>query len=36
MNILQGEETLPSNQRQIIKQAKSAYFPLEKAFEKQK
>ena len=30
-----GEETLPSNQRQIIGQAKFAYSPLEKAFEKQ-
>ena len=30
-----GEEILPSNQRQIIEQAKFAYSPLEKAFEKQ-
>ena len=32
---LTGEETLPSNQKQIIKQAKFTYSPLEKAFEKQ-
>ena len=32
---LTGEEILPSNQRQTIKQAKFAYSPLEKAFEKQ-
>ena len=32
---LTGEEILPSNQRQIIKQAKFAYSPLGKAFEKQ-
>ena len=31
---LAGEEVLPFNQRQIIKQAKFAYSPLEKAFEK--
>ena len=31
---LTGEEILPSNQRQIIEQAKFAYFPLGKAFEK--
>ena len=30
-----GEEILPSNQKQIIKQAKFAYSPLGKAFEKQ-
>ena len=30
-----GEELLPSNQKQIIKQAKFTYSPLEKAFEKQ-
>ena len=30
-----GEEILPSNQRQIIEQAKFAYSPLGKAFEKQ-
>ena len=30
-----GEEILPCNQRQIIEQAKFAYSPLEKAFEKQ-
>ena len=30
---LTGEEILPSNQRHIIKQAKFAYFPLEKVFE---
>ena len=32
---LTGEEILPSNQQQIIEQAKSTYFPLGKAFEKQ-
>ena len=32
---LTGEEKLPSNQRQIIEQAKFAYSPLWKAFEKQ-
>ena len=32
---LTGEEILPSNQQQIIQQAKSAYSPLGKAFEKQ-
>ena len=32
---LTGEEILPSNQRQIIEQAKFAYAPLGKAFEKQ-
>ena len=36
MNILQGEEILPSNQRQIREQVKFAYSPLGKAFEKQK
>ena len=30
-----GEEILPSNQQQIIEQAKFIYSPLEKAFEKQ-
>ena len=30
-----GEEILPFNQRQIIEQAKLAYSPLGKAFEKQ-
>ena len=30
-----GEEILPSNQQQIIEQAKFAYSPLGKAFEKQ-
>ena len=29
------KEILPSNQRQIIEQAKFAYSPLGKAFEKQ-
>ena len=29
-----GEEILPSNQQQIIKQAKFTYSPLRKAFEK--
>ena len=29
-----GKEILPSNQRQIIEQAKFAYFPLGKVFEK--
>ena len=32
---LTGEEILPSNQRQIIEQAKFAYSPFGKAFEKQ-
>ena len=32
---LTGEEILPFNQRQIREQAKFAYSPLEKAFEKQ-
>ena len=32
---LTGEEILPSNQQQIIEQAKLTYFPLGKAFEKQ-
>ena len=32
---LTGEEILPSNQRQVIEQAKFAYSPLGKAFEKQ-
>ena len=32
---LTGEEILPSNQEQIIEQAKFAYSPLGKAFEKQ-
>ena len=31
---LTGEEVLPSNQQQIIQQAKFAYSPLGKAFEK--
>ena len=30
---LKGEEILPSNQKQIIEQAKFTCFPLEKAFE---
>ena len=30
-----GEDTLPSNQQQIIEQAKFTYSPLGKAFEKQ-
>ena len=30
---LAGEEILPSNQRQIMEQAKFAYSPLGKAFE---
>ena len=33
---LTGEGMLPSNQRQIIEQAKLAYSPLGKAFEKKK
>ena len=33
---LTGEEILPSNQQQIIQQAKFTYAPLGKAFEKQK
>ena len=32
---LTGEEILPSNQRQIIEQAKFTYSPSAKAFEKQ-
>ena len=32
---LTGEEILPSNQQQIIQQAKFTYSPLRKAFEKQ-
>ena len=32
---LTGEEILPSNQQQIIEQAKFCYSPLGKAFEKQ-
>ena len=32
---LTGNEILPSNQQQIIEQAKFTYFPLGKAFEKQ-
>ena len=32
---LSGEEILPSNQIQMIEQAKFAYSPLGKAFEKQ-
>ena len=31
-----GEEILPSNQRQTIEQVKFTYYPLGKAFEKQK
>ena len=30
-----GEDILPSNQQQIIEQAKFTYSPLRKAFEKQ-
>ena len=33
---LSGEEILPSNQQQIIEQAKFNYSPLGKDFEKQK
>ena len=33
---LTGEEILPSNQKQIIEQAKFTYSPLRKTFEKQK
>ena len=33
---LTGEEILPSNQQQIIQQAKFNYSPLGKAFEKQR
>ena len=33
---LTGEDILPSNQQQIIEQAKFTYSPLGKAFEKQK
>ena len=32
---LTGKEILPSNQQQIIEQAKFTYSPLEKSFEKQ-
>ena len=32
---LTGKEILPSNQKQIIEQAKFTYSPLGKAFEKQ-
>ena len=32
---LTGKERLPSNEQQIIEQAKFTYSPLEKAFEKQ-
>ena len=32
---LTGEDILPSNQQQIIKQARFTYFPLGKAFERQ-
>ena len=32
---LTGEEIMPSSQKQIIKQAKCAYSPLGKTFEKQ-
>ena len=32
---LTGEEILPSNQQQVIEQAKFIYYPLGKAFEKQ-
>ena len=32
---LTGEEILPSNEKQIIEQAKFSYSPLGKAFEKQ-
>ena len=32
---LTGEDILPSNQLQIIEQARFTYFPLGKAFEKQ-
>ena len=32
---LTGKDILPSNQQQIIKQAKFTYSPLEKAFDKQ-
>ena len=33
---LTGEEILPSNQKQVIEQIKFTYFPLRKAFEKQR
>ena len=32
---LTGEEILPSNEKQIIEQAKFTYYPLRKAFKKQ-
>ena len=36
MNYLTGEDMLPSNQQQIIEQARFTYSPLGKAFEKQR
>ena len=33
---LTGKEILPSNQSQIIEQARFTYFPLRKSFEKQR
>ena len=36
MKIHYHEDILPSNQQQIIEQAKFTYSPLGKAFEKQK
>ena len=33
-NVVLGEEILPSNQQQIIEQAKSTYSPLGRAFQK--
>ena len=35
MNTLTGEESLSSNQTQIIGQAKFPYYSLQKSFEKQ-
>ena len=32
---LTSEEILPSNEKQIIEQAKFTYYPLRKAFKKQ-
>ena len=32
---LTGEDILPSNQQQVVEQARFTYFPLGKAFEKQ-
>ena len=36
LKYLNGEDILPSNQQQIIEQAKFTYFPLGKTFEKRR